>query len=637
MNYYTVALWRERRYPKRTTFRVLAVLRRGKGYWHCCRRVLQEPSVLHKNKANQAFKLLPVCLLVAAQLGTSQSPPLVEVYGPVSALQVYNSLGTNISSSNEWEYRAAQAAHITWGRFDCPWQDVERQKAPQNISLGYSLPQNCASGLAYGKQYNVHSIVDALYGAPYTKIASAITLSDSRIGATVIPVSLLSGSMDDVRLGQTYVKLDNLDVSSRHAYAGTLIIAKTATSITLASALTRSIPHSSTLTLNIQLYPPVLLAPGSGFEENRSVHAYGSYVQFLQRQIAASGFSGRVSIWNEPPWAGDPWDDAANMYDTPPVEQRLKASFGVELAYYASELPVISNAPLDNGYTNKTGNGSLFEPDRRADVIVKGYRDGSFASESFHPYGNNPEDSAWIPSCVKTHNTPATYGQVYRDCTPAGMVTGSNIKWEAAFNSPSVIGKGLPLGITETGLCRCNNPIITEEQVSRFDLRQFLIFAASDVHPIVFYRLAGDKSYEWLHSDHSPYPVYNSFRSLMKDLSAIAAPPVASLDPSNLPKIDAYSGAYPLAVAVFVGGRSGDKLNSLVVYTWQRTYSSGKWVALASPAAAEVSMHIPIGHRVAGITDTVTLTPVRFNIQGRILKYPVTDDPVEIMLLPATM
>jgi hypothetical protein len=214
------------------------------------------------------------------------------------------------------------------------------------------------------------------------------------------------------------------------------------------------------------------------------------------------------------------------------------------------------------------------------------------------------------------------------------MVVGGNIKWEAAFNAPSGTFRGLPLGITETGLGRSSNGGVTEEQMSRFDLRQFLVFAGSDVHPIVFYRLTGDKTFEWLHPDHSPYPVYTAFQGLMKDLGTIANAPPVPFSVTTLPTIGSYAGTYPLAMAIFVGSRIGDSMDSFAVYTWQRSYSSGRWIALPSPSVAQVSMYIPKGLTVEKVVNTVTSSALHFNVDDNLLVYPVTDDPVEIMLVP---
>ena len=75
-------------------------------------------------------------VLLGTTSAMAQSVTTVEVYGSVPAIQAYNGLGTNITPSNSWEYAAAQAAHITYGRYDCGWQGVEIQTMPANTSGG---------------------------------------------------------------------------------------------------------------------------------------------------------------------------------------------------------------------------------------------------------------------------------------------------------------------------------------------------------------------------------------------------------------------------------------------------------------------------------------------------------------------
>ena len=582
------------------------------------------------------MKTVFIFVLALAVSSAAQSGPATELYGPVSAVQVFNSLGTNITSTNEWEYQAAREAHMTWGRFDCSWQDVEIQRLPANTSGGYRLPKACASGLQYGKEYGVHQIVDALYGAPYSPVATAVTSSDSPIGSTQISLRTTSGSLSAVVAGQSYLSLSHTKISAKHAYAGTLISAKSGNTVTLASALTADIPPGSTVTLNLQLYPPVSITPGTSYLTNPSIRAYGNYVHFLQTEVAASGLPGRVSIWNEPSWAGDPWDDATNLYDHPPAEDRIKGTLGVELAYYAATLPPVAGASLDNGYTNKTGFASLLVHDRRTNLGSAASIRQTVASESIHPYGNNPEDGAWIPGCIPAHATPSTRNQVFKDCSPVGAVQGSNSKWLAALNAAPENTGGPDIGITETGLCRCNNPAVSETAVTRFDIRQFLAFAGDGVHPIVFYRLAGDPPFAWMRPDHSPFPVYTAFQNLMSDIALIAHPPVTSSPACMVPRITSYSGTYPIAVTTLVGAQEGARADSFLVYTWQRSYTSGQWYTLASPENANLSMLIPGGLKVESVKDTVTSTSVAFRVNGRTLTYPVADNPVEVLLAPAS-
>ncbi len=259
----------------------------------------------------------------------------------------------------------------------------------------------------------------------------------------------------------------------------------------------------------------------------------------------------------------------------------------------------------------------------------------SFASESFHPYGNNPEDSAWIADCPGRYASSSTRAEVFRECTPEGLVVGSNVKWQDTFyEAARAQGRKTPdLSITETGICRCSQAV-SEAQVTRFDIRQFLTFSGLGVHPILFYRLAGDRSFEWLHSDHSPYPVYSAFTELMKRVGLLASPPVSGKNASSAPKVSSFSGTYPLATVSFTGRLHGDEVESQLLYTWQRSYSLEKWLDVPSPPPAKVAVSFSKALKVVSVRDTVTLTPVLYKSDGNILSYFVSDNPIEVLFAP---
>src|ERR1700743_542045 len=118
--------------------------------------------------------LIAIALMASAAFG--QSVTTVEVYGDVPAVQAYNGLGTNITPTNSWEYAAAQAIHMTYGRFDCGWTGGELTKGPS------SFPSTGSTALASGATYGVHSVVDALYGPPWTTIATGTVTSNVSSG-----------------------------------------------------------------------------------------------------------------------------------------------------------------------------------------------------------------------------------------------------------------------------------------------------------------------------------------------------------------------------------------------------------------------------------------------------------------------
>jgi hypothetical protein len=76
-----------------------------------------------------------LAIITCCSSALTQSVTTVETYGPVPATQPYSGLGTNITTpTNAWEYEDAEAAHITWARFDCNWIRAEIQDMPSNTS-----------------------------------------------------------------------------------------------------------------------------------------------------------------------------------------------------------------------------------------------------------------------------------------------------------------------------------------------------------------------------------------------------------------------------------------------------------------------------------------------------------------------
>jgi hypothetical protein len=586
--------------------------------------------------------LVELGLLLVTASALAQAVTAVEVYGNVPALQAYNGLGTNITPSNSWEYAAALAAHITWGRYDCGWQGVEIQTMPANISGGFSMPGSCAAGLTSGVTYGVHPVINAAYGPPYSAIATGTLTSNASVGATTLTVTVGSGSLAGVVAGQTEVLL-NPQWSTKASYPGALVTGISGNTLTMASAATHAFNAGTPVTVNLLLYPPVLIPEGHGYkayQSNRSVQAYAAYAHYLATQIAAAGLTGQVSIWNEPPWSGDPWDMAPNLYDSPPANGAIEPGspgLGIELPLYLANLgSVVPGVPYDNGYPETSGwVGSLFFPNlipwQQNLFTLKSL----FSTESFHPYGNNPEDTFWLNnSCLRANLS--NFNNVYVNCTPPGAVSGSAEKVAVAASLVSKAFGGLNHSITETGTCRCNSPVPTETQITRFNLRQFLGFQALGVTPIMFYRLYGDANWQWFQNSTTPYPVYTAFKNLMADIGTIAHSPVAPYSPCMMPRVTSYGpGYFPLSSVTFVGSHAGNKANSLLFYTWQRSYGSN-WNSVASPSAVNVSVAIPRGLTVSFVKNLTTAAAVSYNFTSQTLTYPVTDDPVEVLLAPAS-
>ena len=625
----------------------------------------------------------------------AQSVTAVETYGPVPAIQAYNGLGTNITPTNQWEYQAAQAAHITWGRFDCSWNSTESQILPGNTSGGYTLNSAISQALSWGSANGVRTICTADYGSPYGAVATGTVTSNVSIGATTVNMTVSTGSLSAVVNGQTALAIPSGFISTKHGYAGVIITGVSGTTLSLASAATQAVSAGTALTVNLLLYPPVLITPGTSYKNNVSVQAYGNYFQFLKNHVGAGNV---VEAWNEPPWPDECWDAGENCYDSPPANGAIYSGFGVEIPAYLSTLAPVSGVESANGYTDKTSDGSMFNPNYLPDYPSGITAQGVYTLESYHPYPNNPEDNAWQPACIHQYTS---YVAVMTNCLLVGGNSGSNMKWGAAFNDLFYTFGGLTPAITETGYSRLNTPTPTETQITRNDMRQFLVFQGAGVTPVAFYRLYGDAGYEWIQSQGNPYPVYTAFQGLMTDIGAIANSPVASYSACMMPRVSSYTGYYPLATVTLVGSQTGNHGNSLLYYTWQRSYASagftgaisgttltvstiangqlavgqsisgsgvtattitafgtgsggtgtytvansqtvsseamtgtGAWVSQQSPATVNVSVVVPTGLTVSSVKDMVTSTTVSYTFASQTVTYSVADDPVEVLLVP---
>jgi hypothetical protein len=254
-------------------------------------------------------------------------------------------------------------------------------------------------------------------------------------------------------------------------------------------------------------------------------------------------------------------------------------------------------------------------------------------------YGNDPEDYVWNQACVAANAAPSLVSNILAgDCTPPGLWTGATYGAVVAANSFPISNGGVPHSVTETGVCRECGVTISETQIARFDLRVFLAAQAVGLSPVMFYRMSEDIDWQWLNpTTQKPYPVYMAFKDLMADMSAVANAPVASYSACQMPQVESYSGSWPLATMAFVGAKSGYKGNSILYYTWQRTWGwSPDWEAVKSPAGVTIKVEIPTGTSVYNIKDMVTDTAVSYALSKGVLSYSVADDPVEVWLNPTT-
>jgi hypothetical protein len=559
----------------------------------------------------------------------------------------------------------AAAAGATHVRFQCSWSDIENQSAPPyntDQATPFTFNSDCAKGFASASKYNLHPTVVTAYGPPYHAILNFTLPLGAAAKATSLNISFASGVGGDTFASlkpfyDTIINSNGNQLTKTSSYAGGLITAVTLTNSTtatirLASGLSAALPAgSSQYTVNEYLYPP----PARSSPSDPSVQAYTRYVEWLGGQVHARGLTCEIEVWNEPPWPWDPWDNRGDFYDiwpgaaSPGPQMQGLPNFGF-VAALQTQTPHPPGITYNWGGTEKDGFVSLVSN-------FPGYtmRDNSgvpftqpnslFTTESFHPYGNNPEQDIWSNSCLAaTLNAyPTPPNNTWLNCA---LVAGSTSNFSYAVQSTlyqqsGKPGWGIGHNITETGF----STVIEgdESHQARFVIRQFLGYQVDGVTPVQFYRLYDDggTGFGFLNpvanrdGTHAPLASYSAIAGLMSDLAKIGNSPVAAYPASSLASVVSYRGTYPLDTVHMVGSRAGDMANSDLMTLWQQSTTAGTWATLAPPVPAPVVVQIPTGLRVAAAVNTATRIPVPYAIKGQQITFDASDDPIELLLEPA--
>ncbi len=422
--------------------------------------------------------------------------------------------------------------------------------------------------------------------------------------------------------------------------------------MTFAGTVNAPIPAGAAVSIVKALYPPVLIPPGTNYLTNNSLKAFANYAAFLGSACHAANVNHCVvSIWNEPPWVYEFWDNAINGYTTPPPNANTNPATGLQLPLlpmYIAQQPPPTGWTYDNGYTEKGGlYSSIFFPPFQPQTFNASRAAANFSTESDHPYGVNPEESLWKPACMQQYAQQyGLYGiaLAMSSCSTGVSLQSSAFKGQAGLKALPSNGGGTSMAVTETGLQRSVYPGITEEQVALFNLRQFLSMAAVGVHPWISYRLTDSPDFQWCTAKtaSSCLPIYKAFQGVMVDVASIANTPAAPLPAANLPTIPAYTGSFPLAEMQIAGAPSPNSpQGALIEVVWQQTYTAdflrGSWPSVPSPAAAPVAVHIPSGMQVKWVKDWKTGQAVKYTFANSVLTTPVADDPIAIMLVQGGM
>jgi hypothetical protein len=475
-------------------------------------------------------------------------------------------------------------------------------------------------------------------------------------GSTYIDVQFAAGSGGDTLSSMaafydTIISSSKTPITNKHSYAGGLITAvritdSTHATVTLASGLSQSLPGNTNTeyVINQYLYPP----PASFSPTDPSVLAYATYAEFLAGKISASGLTGEVEIWNEPPWSDDPWDDRYDFYDNQPIpvspgpQTPYLPNWGFAVALYSQASPA-AGVTYNWGGTEKTGGNSMLNAQMPGNTGVAFLQPNSLVTtESFHPYGNTPEDQLWSAPCLAaTISLFSIAPSAFQPCNLFGN-TGGNAAQAVQYSLLQQTRNatwGIGHNITETGFSGATGDDLHK---ARFVIRQFLGYQAAGVTPIQFYRLydTSTDNFSFVNptanadGTHSPLPAYTALAGLMADLAKIKLSPVTSYTAGNLPTIVSYRGTYPLDTVAMAGAHAGDKANSILFTMWQRSNTTGKWATLASPAPGAVTLQIPTGLSVVSVINLVTRGAVAYTTSGQQITMQISDDPIGVLLEP---
>lgn len=580
----------------------------------------------------------------------------VENLGAIPATQALSGLGWNLSPVNPWEFQAAAAAGAKHARFQCSWGDAygghggggELQSPPPgNVSQGYQMPAGCAQGIALSKQYGLKPTILAAYGPPFQQVLTLTASGSTPAGSTSIQADL-SGSVNGTSLSTIAFPYDYLTapaingfLSPAHSYAGTLIAGvalttSTHATISLASATQVAVPAGTKLLINRVLYP----SAASNTASDPSIQAYVGFVRFLGNQCSAAGIACEIEIWNEPAWPDECWDNRSDCFDQNLKPNMNEQSFGPNWGFVSAlqSLQPIPGVTYNWAGTHKSGDGSVLGPNMQQFAGTAFTQPASAMTvESFHPYGNNPEDNMWNEPCLVSLKTTWNWTA----CNTISTSTSNADEGEAR----SILAKqtnasyGIQHAITETGFA---GTVGDDAHKARFNVRQFLGFMAANVQFVEFYRMYDTDAttnfsfMTYTNGTPSALPTYTALAGLMSDLAAVRNAPATPISLATLPSVASYSGTYPLDIEHMVGVRPNDSANSDFVAVWQRSYAPANpgWGSLPSPSPAPLTMNIPTGMNVAQILNLSSRATVPFTTSGQQVTFNVSDDPLEVLVVP---
>lgn len=603
------------------------------------------------------------CLQAGAQVST------VQQLGAIPATQPASGLGFNVDAPVTWEYQQAAAAGAKHVRFGCAWGDAVggrgggaelQSPAPSNTSQGYVLSANCAQALENAKQYGLTADITASYGPPYQQILAVTASANAGVGATSVQVSFNSGSggltLSSIKFPTDYLygAANYGEISYKHSYPGTLITSVTmnganSATIHLSSALQVSISAGTALKVNRVLYP----SAATNSPSDASIQAYVGYVKFLGSQCSAKGVTCQIGIWNEPAWPDDCWDNRSDCYDNNPGlnEQNYGANWGFVAALQGTTAP--SGVTYSWAGTDKSGDSSVLGSDLQQYTGVSFFESNNpIKAQTFHPYGNNPEDNMWNYPCAEALPS-GTNSWTACNVLSYSTSNGAEIPIRTLTAQKANSSFSLDFDIGETGFSMAYGDAAHQ---ARYIMRQFLGYMGADMKVIDFMDLYDcNQDFGFLNraynSDGScntnptssnagtPRAVYTAISGLESELAGINNAPVTSYSTSTLSSVSSYSGTYPLAVLHIVGAKSGAKGNSDLVTLWQLSNCPGGntcWAKLGSPVGGPVVLTIPSGSQVASVINLDTRASVSYTVSGQKVSFSASDDPIGVLVQPSS-
>lgn len=543
---------------------------------------------------------------------TAQNDSKVEKLDPLTAEKLNQALGFNVKVGNDWEFPKAKAAGATEVRMQFDWNLVE------NMDGQLQLRPAMQKSLDLCVQNGLQPLVIAAYGPPRTAVGDLTVTADTPAGATTIPVSGALGAIKTPYCHVTKADGTQIVAEGKWAYYGALIDGVDGNSITLAAKTKAALPAGTMLRVNRLLYPSVATADPN----DPSMVAFGRYVNFLAGEISRRGLTGKVELWNEPPWAHDRWDARGGFYDSPPPGITAQSPNWGMLQRIMAQTPPRGVTYIWGG-AHKSGSRGALKLPRQLALRSPGQEN---VEDSFHPYGETPEWHAWDPDCLST-------SKLSSGCGLEGSSPRSNM---AVLRKSRLLAKGRTAGysVTEVGI-----PSADQSVKARYDLRAFLVYLSLGAERIDFYRLAdapGSFAFVDINTQAALQP-YTAIKALMEKIQTMALPPADSNE-NDLPSVEAYQGSFPLLTIPIVGRSSArEARNRILFVSYQRTYPSpgGKWVKMPSPPPAPVRVRMPSGYSAVRAWNLVSGDNVSLSGSGANVSYSVSDDPVAVEMVPA--